>query len=254
VLVVDPRFNGPPGSGNGGYVCGLVAEAAGFEAVEVTLRTPPPLATPLEVTQLDGVVLVRAGEQLVAEARQVGPPGLAPPFVPSFAEARALAATYLGFRTHAFPTCFVCGPQHPDGLRIHPGWGGEGVAAPWTPAADLDDGSGAVATPFVWAALDCAGAWATAFAPANSDNGNVPEDGGPVGDGSTTGPAGVEGAAVLGRLTADLRRPVPVGADLVVVGWGLGEDGRKLFAGTAVCDPEGEPYAVAAATWIRLAS
>ena len=43
---IDPRFNGPPGSGNGGYACGLVAGLLGGPA-EVTLRLPPPLGTPL---------------------------------------------------------------------------------------------------------------------------------------------------------------------------------------------------------------
>ena len=46
VPTIDPRFNGPPGSGNGGYTCGLVAGLLGGPA-EVTLRLPPPLGTPL---------------------------------------------------------------------------------------------------------------------------------------------------------------------------------------------------------------
>lgn len=28
-VTIAPRFNGPPGSGNGGYVCGLMAERIG---------------------------------------------------------------------------------------------------------------------------------------------------------------------------------------------------------------------------------
>ena len=41
-LTIPRRFRGPPNSGNGGYVCGmLVRQIAG--AAEVTLRAPPPL-------------------------------------------------------------------------------------------------------------------------------------------------------------------------------------------------------------------
>jgi hypothetical protein len=47
-LVIAPRFCGPPDSGNGGYVCGLIAGRLG-EQTEMTLRAPPPLATPMTV-------------------------------------------------------------------------------------------------------------------------------------------------------------------------------------------------------------
>jgi hypothetical protein len=48
-------FRGPPNSGKGGYVCGMLARhIAG--AVEVSLRAPPPLETEL------GVVEVRGGQ------------------------------------------------------------------------------------------------------------------------------------------------------------------------------------------------
>jgi hypothetical protein len=61
-LVIDPRFCGPPDSGNGGYVCGLLAAAAGG-AVAVRLKRPPPLGVPLDLTEADGVVT--AGEPCV---------------------------------------------------------------------------------------------------------------------------------------------------------------------------------------------
>ena len=43
-LTVARRFCGPPGSGNGGYVCGLIAGFLDGPA-EVTLRLPPPLGS-----------------------------------------------------------------------------------------------------------------------------------------------------------------------------------------------------------------
>ena len=43
--IIRKRFCGPPNSGNGGYVCGLLANALG-EPAQVTLHAPPPLDPP----------------------------------------------------------------------------------------------------------------------------------------------------------------------------------------------------------------
>ena len=43
-LTIARRFNGPPESGNGGYVCGAFAFAAGID-LRVRLLAPPPLET-----------------------------------------------------------------------------------------------------------------------------------------------------------------------------------------------------------------
>src|SRR5689334_13904100 len=64
-IVIDRRFRGPNDSGNGGYSAGLFALAHGGDVVEVTLRLPPPLETPLE---LDGERIL-AGDELVADVR-----------------------------------------------------------------------------------------------------------------------------------------------------------------------------------------
>jgi hypothetical protein len=219
-LVVDPRFNGPPGSANGGYTCGLLAEAVGVP-VEVTLRRPPPLARPLEVVQAEGAFRLLDGEALVAEALRAEvdvepPPAVAPD------EAERAAARYPGFERHAFPTCFVCGPdrREGDGLRIFAGpvSGRDVFAAPWVAAED-------VAPPLVWAALDCPGAIAVGF------------------------PA--RGETLLGRFATRIDRMPEPGEECVVVAWPLGEDGRKLYAGTALYSATGEPLAVARAIWIE---
>ena len=47
-MIIPARFNGPPGSANGGYACGLVSEALGG-GFEVTLLLPPPLETELDL-------------------------------------------------------------------------------------------------------------------------------------------------------------------------------------------------------------
>ena len=48
-MVIDPRFSGPPGLGNGGYAAGALAQVVGG-AASVTLRAPIPLDTPLDLT------------------------------------------------------------------------------------------------------------------------------------------------------------------------------------------------------------
>jgi hypothetical protein len=42
-----------------------------------------------------------------------------------------------------------------------------------------------------------------------------------------------------------------VGERCIIVGWPLGEDGRKLYAGTALLRETGDVLAWARATWIQ---
>ena len=209
---------GPDGSANGGYACGRVAAFVDADAVEVTLRLPPPLETPLAVERDGGSVRLRDGEALVAEARpglvEVAPPAVSP------GEAEQASHDSLAAAEHEFPRCFVCGPlRRPgDGLRILPGPVREGVvAAPWRARE--------VAPELVWAAIDCIGAFAT-------------------------GAVGRRGSAVLGRMTARIERLPAAGEACVVVGWSLGADGRKLSAGTALLGADGVACAVSRQLWI----
>ncbi|HSL67019.1 MAG TPA: hotdog fold domain-containing protein [Actinomycetota bacterium] len=227
-VVIEDRFRGPSDSGNGGYVCGLVAGILGGSA-EVTLRRPPPIGRPLLVRDsgAEGVALLDGGKE-VAE----GLPGRVEVEAPEpvgLGDAVEAAGRYPGFAVHRFPECFVCGPQRAegDGLRIFAGrvTGRRVVAAPWTPHETLAGEDGLVGPEFVWAALDCPGAFAHGF-PA------VP--------------------MVLGRLAARVLRPTHPGESTVVVGWPEGVERRKHVAGTALFGADGEVRAVARATWIRL--
>ena len=227
-IVVEPRFNGPPGSGNGGYTCGLVAAVLG-EPAEVTLRRPPPLGRPLAVERRDGGVAVVDGDDLVAEARPAADVDLDLPEPPTFDEAERATAAYPGFHRHAFPTCFVCGPEREpgDGLRIFASPVGRDdlVASPWVPHESLADATGRARREFCWAALDCPGAFAVGF----SDRGEV----------------------VLGRFAVRLDALPRAREQCVVVGWRIGEDGRKLYAGTALFGERGDLLGVGRATWIE---
>ncbi len=66
-LIIPARFNGPPGSANGGYTCGVVAGLVGDEEVSVSLRLPPPIDRPLRVVRDGERVELRDGDALVAE-------------------------------------------------------------------------------------------------------------------------------------------------------------------------------------------
>jgi hypothetical protein len=214
-IVVDRRFRGPDESGNGGYCAGLFAAAHGGGVVEVTLRLPPPLESPLELR--DGEIV--AGDEVVATVRDGDLDDLDPPEPVSFEAAHAAESPDL---TSPFPQCFVCGhARGGDALHIHAGpvAGRDAVAATWTVAEDT------VGPEFVWAALDCSGAYAT----------GVPG----------------RGVVVLGRLTARVDRVPNAGEECVVVGWPLGSDGRKHGAGTAVFSRTGELLGLGRAVWIE---
>ena len=231
-VVISRRYRGPPESGNGGYVSGLLGGLIG-PAAEVTLRRPPPLDHPLTIERLEGgAVALRDGETLIAEGAPAAVELEAPPPI-AFTEAAAASKRFPGLRAHIFPECFVCGPSRAegDGLRIFAGWvdGREIMAAPWTPAGPLAAEDDTVRPEFVWASLDCPGGWSLF---------REPSAGRP---------------AVLGRLAARILAPVLPGERCVVIGWPLGGDGRKLYSGTALFGEDGGLRAFARATWVRIA-
>ncbi|MFI6782779.1 hypothetical protein [Micromonospora sp. NPDC050276] len=211
---IESRYNGPPGSGNGGWSAGIFAAAAGGTApVEVTLRRPPPLET--ELTFVDGEVRDPAGE-LVAEVRPAGAIDVVVPPV-DLAAAVAAAAHYPGLVEHPFPSCYVCGPQRADGLRIFPGRLPDGrTAAPFRVPERVSAAT-------VWAALDCPGGWA------------VLTPGRPY---------------LLGRIAAVVAAVPSPGDECVVTGAMLRVDGRKALVHTSLYGPDGALLGAARATWI----
>src|SRR4029450_503869 len=99
-LVIEPRFNGPLGSANGGYTCGLIADFVDGIA-EVTLRRPPPLGRALRVERDDGRGVVSDGDAVVAEAVEASFE-LGIPEPPTTEEAADASSRYPGFDEHAF--------------------------------------------------------------------------------------------------------------------------------------------------------
>jgi hypothetical protein len=220
-MLIPARFNGPPGTGNGGWSAGAFAVAAGArvggQAYEVTLRVPPPLGTPLTVT--DGAVLAPDGTPVAdVSPADADPTAVAP--VPWEAAVDASRA-YPGLVDHPFPTCYVCGPRRAtgDGLRIFPGRLPDGrTAAPWSVPAD-------VTAETMWAALDCPGGWSV---------------------------LGAGRVFVLGRIAASVTALPAPGADCVVVGESVAAQGRKAQVRSTVYGPDGAALATARATWIAV--
>jgi hypothetical protein len=230
-LSIARRYNGPPDSGNGGYVCGLLAVATASD-VRVRLLAPPPLDTPLILVPgaEAGSWRLLHGERPVASAVVAPPLPLDVPRAPPYVQSVWASQHYAGFREHSYPDCFVCGPhrRRGDGMRIFPGLLDSGiVAAPWIPADDLDQGDGKVAVEFHWAALDCPGYFAVI--------------------------EGRQRPMLLGEMQAHVDRRVHVGEACRVIGWRIAAEGRKHYCGTAIFDEDGELCARAKATWIAIA-
>jgi hypothetical protein len=217
------RFRGPLTSANGGYACGILANHVDADAVEVTLRLPPPLERRLELQRLDDETVLLDGGAVVAEARP-GSVDVDAPASVSLATARQARGRHVRVGVDLFRECFVCGVRvEHDGLEVYAGVveGREPLhAAPWVPSESASE--------IVWAAIDCPGAYAVG--------------------------AEGRGEVVLGRMTARVDRVPEIGEPCVVAAWPLGEDGRKLFAGTALFAGDGELLAVARQVWIEPAA
>ena len=155
-LIVPARFNGPPGSANGGYFSGrlaayLLAVSGGSAppaAITVTLRKPPPLQEPMDLVRAEApeTLVAKIGTVVVAEAEPFSG-GFDEVEPVSFEEARKAAEYYGGLVEHPFPACFSCGIARPapDGLGLRPGLlpGRAGVtAASWRPDGSLADAAG----------------------------------------------------------------------------------------------------------------
>lgn len=227
-IVIADRFCGPPDSGNGGYVAGVVASALGGSDCTVTLKRPPPLNRQLELAADGASAVLRDDDGDIATGvgaeveMDVPPP-------PTMAEAVAAEALFPGLTDHLYPACFVCGPLRPtgDGLRIFPGPTGPGqIASTWRPTPDLCGEDDLVRREFVWAALDCPGYFAV---------------------------QAEAGDALLGRMSAKVLHDLRPGEAAIVTGWAIANEGRKHHVGTALHDWQGRLLACARSTWVTLA-
>ena len=233
-ITIAQQFCGPPNSGNGGYVCGVLAKDIAGPATSV-LRARVPLDVALDMTSADGAVVMTDAEGGLVGRGEPADVALlpTPPAPPSLAAARAAGERYLGLTQRIHPTCFTCGPERHDGdgLRVFAGQV-EGasaghVACVWTPDAAFTEADGTVPTEVIWAALDCPGFFAWVVK------------------------AGRHGA-LLGTMTGEVLRHPKAGEPTIVTAWPLAREGRKETAGVALFSAKGELLARAHQVWIMM--
>jgi hypothetical protein len=233
-LIIPAGFNGPRLSGNGGYVGGMMAQRFGGDgAVEITLRAPVPIDTPMTLTRgADGALLAHDGETLVCEARAGTVDHLKPPPPPGdWADVLRRGEEGGSPADSDYGHCIVCGRARAvgDGLRV---WGTSGPQPGYSlscyiPHANHADAAGRIRPEFVWGTLDCPGAYAV------QDDGDFRP-------------------AMTGRMTVKVIEPPRVGERCAVVGWRLGGEGRKLYSGTALYTESGRLCGLGTCTWILL--
>ncbi|MCP3911121.1 MAG: hypothetical protein GY713_09230 [Actinomycetia bacterium] len=251
------RFVGPPGHANGGAFAGaltcLARHATGdgwVGSLSVRLSRPIPLHTDLgvEITQVDDRVemTVTSGETTIATGwvdtcATPDPLGVLSMPAERLAElvTAALPSAAASARADAAPirhpdadmdfdTCFVCGKDHPDGLRLTLGaLDNETAWRRWHPPAEFAEAGGL--SPLVsTAALDCSSAALLRL------------------DGTLQRGESV----LLGTFDVDhLRAPDPE-ADLRLVARTSHREGRKIWSDMALVDADDGAAVISRATWI----
>lgn len=232
VVTIPSQFNGPPRSGNGGWVCGLLAEEwsrrNGADVVTSTLLQPPPLDTALTWEADDAELRLLTQGGAVIGTATAGSFDDDAPSVVSHEEAVAGEAAYPGLHSHPFAHCFTCGPAREpgDGLRVFSGPIDDGrTGALWNVDDAFGDDAGQVSEPVTWAALDCPGGWTAGY----------PDD-----------------ILLLGRMTAEVLRAPMVGETLMATGWLRAVERRKRLTSTALFTDAGELVGRSEQIWISM--
>ncbi len=227
---ITPRYEGPRGSGQGGWAAARFAERVDVP-LTIALRAPIPFDTDLSVVDdgadrwrlvTDDDVTIMIGETWTGDF-----PTTRPVSIDEAAGARVEFGEHP--EEHPAPVCFSCGAQA-DSMHVHPGPLADGrFATDWTVPDWTRRADGSVEPGAVWAAIDCTAAW---FATQT--------------DGRRT--------ALTAQFTAELVGPVEVGETYALVGWSgdhdPGWDGRKRHAASAAFDREGRCVARSTSLWI----
>lgn len=229
---VDTWFQGPTGSGQGGWTAAALQAAIG-QPVSVAIRAPIPLETDLEIRHIGDTWELAAVDDptpvLIATPWTPDVPDTAPVSIDDAAEA---STRFPLFDDHPVPVCFSCGLEH-DSMRVHAGelvdgrWASTWIAPSWAALPDGSTDPGAV-----WAAIDCCQAW---FA----------------------GNAGGRRHSVTVQIAVDMLEPIRPGDTYALVAWpgdyDHGWDGRKRGACGAVFTADGRCVARSRTFWVALA-
>lgn len=237
------HLHGPRNILQGGLAAGLLLVAARsvdtfgapVTAIDAELRAPTPLDVPVtaELRRAAAAVsdvAIRADGRVVVEGR-VELAGHA--LDPEVGDLQGLATVPLPapHEQERFPVCWVCGAHNPRGLKVLPGYAGEGlVVSTYWPDPSLAGDRGALDPLVVTALLDCPTTWASMHAV--------------DGQGAS--------AAMLASYHVRFFADAPLGEPLRTVARFDAADGRKLRARSALVDEDGTVYAVAAALQIAV--
>ena len=229
-VVIARRFNGPPGSGHGGYsagCAGVLLDAPGGARSRCggRRRSETPLAVRAAATAASRCSTAttswprRAPAELAVDGAAAGRRSTRRPPRPS--------ASPGSTTTRSRPASAAGRERDPaDALCLFTGPVGDGrFAVPWTPPAWA--GGDVVEPVLAWAALDC-----PSSAPVHGT---------------------ISAPVVLGRLTVALEGPIEVGAPHVIQSWLERSDGRKRHTAVAIFDRDGERRAAGRAVWVELA-
>lgn len=225
-------FQGPTGSGQGGWTAHRLARAIG-EPVTVAIKRPIPLEVDMAITAIDD------SWHLIDPSEPDQPVLIATRWTPEFASTESVSvADAADARTrfplhddHPVPVCFSCG-EKPDSMHVHSGalpdgrWATDWTVPDWAVAGDgtVDEGA-------LWAAIDCAQAW-------------------------YAGNAGGRRHSVTVQLAVQVVAPLAAGATYSLVSWNGTYppewDGRKRGAGGAVFASDGTCVARSSSFWIAI--
>ncbi len=227
---VGTWFQGPTGSGQGGWTAAAFERAIGAP-VSVAIKAPIPLETDLEIH--------RVGDTWQLAGSGATPVLIATPWVPdvpdtapvSIEEAAEASTRFPLFEDHPVPVCFSCGLEH-DSMGVHAGeladgrWSSAWTAPEWAAQPDGTADPGAL-----WAAIDCCQAW---FA----------------------GNAGGRRHSVTVQIAVEIAEPIRPGETYALVAWAGdyldGWDGRKRGACGAVFAGDGRCVARSRTFWVAL--
>jgi len=238
VLRIGRSFQGPTGSGQGGWTAFRFAECIP-DRVEVSLHSPVPLERDLVVASdptgdlwsLSPGRDAGAGPVMTASPLDRIDARTEPVTIDEARRARA-RFTHLGSR-HPVPFCFSCGLQH-DSMRVHAAeLDDDRYATDWTVPGWAVGADGAPDGGVVWAALDCASAWYVC---------------------QSRG----ERVAFTVRFAAEIVAPIQAGATYALVSWSGNAsddwDGRKRHAAAAAFDADGACVARSVSLWVSVDS
>lgn len=229
---IGHRFQGPSGSGQGGWTAALFERAAG-EPLTISIRRPIPLEADMEVAVTDdGWELHHDGEVILAGVSRTEPfVHTEPVTIAAAVDARRRfpAATEV---VHPVPDCFSCGPVETS-MGVHAGPLDDGTgrfAVGWT-VPDWG-GGGTADDALLWTAMDCTSAWYVAY-------------------------SGSHRPAFTVSYAAEVTRPLRLGETPAVVAWSGAHptewDGRKRGAAAAAFDAGGDCVARSRSFWVAAA-